>query len=149
VGTGADRAVTSPAATTVVVMAGERPSRREVVESTAEVEAAMPPQRVPVNVYEAPGALVILAPLPAVTAGDVTIELRGSTLRFWAHLRSAGPRTFLVEEWSYGGYEREIEVPAGYGSAVEATLTNGQLAIRVLRGEPVGDVTVHPNAPGG
>ena len=107
----------------------------------------MSPQLVPVNVYETPGALVIMAPLPAVTAGDVTVELRGSTLRFWAHLRSAGPRTFLVEEWNYGGYDREVDVPAGYGRAVEASLTNGQLAIRVLRGEPTGDIAVHPTTP--
>ena len=49
-------------------------------------------QRVPVNVYETPGALVIVAPLPAVTANDVSVELRSGHLRFWAHLRSAGPR---------------------------------------------------------
>lgn len=93
-------------------------------------------QTVPVNVFETTGALVIVAPLPAVTANDVTIELRNNILRFWAHLRSAAPRDYLVREWDYGGYEREVELPAGYGSAVEASLGNGQLAIRVLRGEP-------------
>src|SRR5215211_7134783 len=118
-------------------MATERPSHREVTEATSVAAASMHPQRVPVNVYETPGALVILAPLPAVTAPDVTIELRPPKLRFWAELRSAGPRTFLVQEWDYGGYERDIEVPEGYGSGIEATLANGQLAIRVLRGEPV------------
>jgi HSP20 family molecular chaperone IbpA len=104
----------------------------------------MRPQPVPVNVYETTGALVILAPLPAVTASDVTIELRPPTLRFWAHLRSAGPREFLTQEWDYGGYEREFDLPDGYGSGIEACLANGQLAIRVLRGEPSGQLTVHP-----
>ena len=66
-------------------------------------------------------------------------------LRFWAHLRSAGPRLFLVQEWDYGGYEREVDVPDGFGSSVEATLSNGQLAIRVLRGDPV-ELTVQPTA---
>ena len=108
----------------------------------------MRPQAVPVNVYETSGALVVVAPLPAVTPGDVTIELRPGRLRFWAHLRSAGPREFLVHEWSYGGYEREIELPPGYGSALEATLTNGQLAIRVLRGESDGPITVQPTPSG-
>jgi HSP20 family molecular chaperone IbpA len=105
----------------------------------------MTPQRVPVNVYETSGALVIVAPLPAVTASDVSIELQPGQLRFWAHLRSAGPRDFLVQEWDYGGYEREIDVPEGYGSGVEASLTNGQLAIRVLRGDPVAGVTIQPS----
>jgi HSP20 family molecular chaperone IbpA len=104
-------------------------------------------QNVPVNVYEASGALVVLAPMPAVTADDVTIELRDDrTLRFWAHLRSEGPREYLVHEWSYGGYEREVPLPDGYGAGVEASLANGQLAVRVLRGEPAGPVTVKPTA---
>ena len=102
-------------------------------------------QSVPVNVYETSGALVVLAPLPAVTADDVTVELRDDrTLRFWAHLRSEGPREYLMREWSYGGYEREIPLPEGYGAGVEASLANGQLAVRVLRGEPAGAVTVKP-----
>ena len=96
----------------------------------------MSPQRVPVNVHETTEALVIVAPVPAVTAKDITVELRPGALRFWAHVRSAGPRDYILHEWHYGGYEREIELPAGFGASVEATLTNGQLAIRVLRGEP-------------
>lgn len=125
-------------------MASEQPSHQHVVEATAATERTMRPQRVPVNVYETTGALVIVAPLPAVTADDVTIELRPGTLRFWAHLRSAGPREYLTHEWDYGGYEREVEVPDGFGGAVEASLANGQLAIRVLRGRAEGLVTARP-----
>lgn len=106
----------------------------------------MRPQTVPVNVYEATGALVVVAPLPAVTADDVTVELRGNRLRIWANLRSSGPREYLIREWEYGGYERELELPNGYGSGLEASLSNGQLAVRVLRGEPAGDLTVKAKA---
>ena len=101
-------------------------------------------QTVPVNMFETTGAVVIVAPLPAVSAGDVTIELRQHTLRFWAHVRSAAPRDYLVREWEYGGYERELDLPDGFGSAVEASLGNGQLAIRVLRGEPAASISVKP-----
>lgn len=100
----------------------------------------MYPQPVPVNMYAAREALVVVAPLPAVAVGDVKIELHPgdpAMLRFWAHVRSAGPREYLVHEWEYGGYERVLELPAGFGGGVEATLSNGQLAIRVLRGEPI------------
>ena len=107
----------------------------------------MKPQKVPVNVYETSGAIVVVAPLPAVRAQDVTVELRATTLRFWAPLRSAGPRQFLVNEWDYGGYEREIDLPAGYGGGIEARLTNGQLAIRVLKGELTTDRSIHPSTP--
>ena len=122
-------------------------SNQDVTRSTAATEAGMRPQSVPVNVYEASGAVVVLAPLPAVTNEDVSVEVRPGdpvTLRFWAHVRSAGPRSYLVHEWEYGGYERVIEVPDGYGSGVEATLTNGQLAIRVLAGDFAEPVTLSP-----
>ena len=125
----------------------QQPTHQQVVEATADTEARMRPQKVPVNVYETSGALVLVAPLPAVTAEDVTIEVRPGNLRFFANLRSAPPREYLVHEWEYGGYEREVELPEGYGGGVEATLTNGQLAIRVLRGEPsTTPLTAKPNA---
>jgi HSP20 family molecular chaperone IbpA len=127
-------------------MTSDQPSHQQVKDATADAAATMPPQRVPVNVYETTGALVVIAPLPAVQGEDVTIELRPGTLRFWAQLRSAGPRDYLVQEWNYGHYEREIDLPDGYGSSVEATLVNGQLAIRVLRGEPAGSLSVKPRA---
>jgi HSP20 family molecular chaperone IbpA len=126
-------------------MTSEQASHGDVVASKEAVEASMSPQRVPVNVYEAPGALVIVAPLPAVTAKDVTVELRPGSVRFWAQLRSAGPRDYLVHEWHYGGYERQVDLPAGFGGGVEATLSNGQLAVRVLRGEP-STLTIQPSA---
>ena len=107
----------------------------------------MAPQRVPINVWETTAALVVVAPLPAVQPDDVSIELRDGVLRFWAHLRSAGPREHLVHEWDYGGYERELDLPDGYGAAVEASLANGQLAIRVLKGTADGPLTVKPKPP--
>lgn len=124
----------------------EQPSHREVLDATAATQTSMAPQSVPINVYETTGAIVIVAPLPAVQPEDVNIELRPpSGLRFWARLRSAGPRDHLVHEWDYGGYEREVELPEGYGGGVEASLANGQLAIRVLKGEATSPLSVKPN----
>ena len=121
-------------------------THQQVKEATAATEATMRTQQVPVNVYEASGALVVVAPLPAVTPDDVTIELRDNCLRFWAHLRSSGPREYLVNEWEYGGYERQVDVPEGYGSGLEAGLANGQLVVRVLSGAFDQDVQIHPTA---
>lgn len=118
-------------------------NRDQVADATAQTEATMRPQPVPVNVWETDNALVIVAPLPAVTPEDVTIELRAGTLRFWAGVRSSGTRQYLLHEWEYGGYEREVDVPDGYGAGVEASLNNGQLAIRVLKGEAT-EATIHP-----
>ncbi len=104
----------------------------------------MTPQRVPVNAYETPGAFVIVAPFPAVTEHDVSVELSAHGVRFWAELRSAGPRDYAIHEWEYGGYERSVETPAGFGSGVEASLTNGQLVVRVLAGDFTVRQLVHP-----
>lgn len=105
----------------------------------------MRPQSVPVNMYEASEALVVVAPLPAVQPGDVTVEVRDGYLRFWAHVRSAGTRDFLLHEWEYGGYERALQLPEGYGAGIEASLANGQLAIRVLKGDPA-DCAIQPQS---
>jgi HSP20 family molecular chaperone IbpA len=121
-----------------------RPDHHEVVDATVTTEDTMRPQRVPVRMYEAPEALVIIAPMPAVQPSDVHIEKRGTELRLWAHLRSAAPREYLLDEWDFGGYERALEVPPGYGAGIEATLTNGQLVIRLLRGADVGDIQAQP-----
>ncbi|HYA67779.1 MAG TPA: Hsp20/alpha crystallin family protein [Acidimicrobiales bacterium] len=125
-------------------MTPHRISHEDVAEATAATGKTMRPQSVPVNVYEAPEALVVVAPFPAVTPDDVTIELRPNILRISARLRSAGPREYLIHEWEYGGYEREIDVPEGYGSQVEANLTNGQLVVRVLRGSPAASISIQP-----
>ena len=121
-------------------------THEEVATATARTASTMHVQVVPVNVYETTAALVIVAPLPAVKVDDVIIEVMPGKLRFQASLRSAGPRTHLLHEWDYGGYEREIDLPGGFGSSVEASLANGQLVIRVLRGELTESISIHPTA---
>jgi HSP20 family molecular chaperone IbpA len=125
-------------------MPADQAKRDEVAQATADTERVMRPQPVPVNVYEASDALVVVAPLPAVQPQDVAIDLWPGRMRITASLRSAAPREYLVHEWDYGGYEREIDLPAGYGRGVEARLANGQLAIRVLRGDRSDEVSIHP-----
>jgi HSP20 family molecular chaperone IbpA len=80
-----------------------------------------------------------------VTEKDVAVELTADGVRFWAELRSAGPREYAIHEWEYGGYERSIETPDGFGSGVEASLANGQLVVRVLSGEFTGKKRISPS----
>ena len=126
-------------------MLGVMPDHDEVVEATAATEATMRPQSVPVNVYESPEALVVVAPFPAVVNTDANVELRDGVLRLSARLRSSGPREYLIREWEYGGYDREIAVPGRYAGGLEATLTNGQLAVRVLRGDSQPEASITPD----
>jgi HSP20 family molecular chaperone IbpA len=125
-------------------MSMTRPSPEEVRVTTAETARSMIPQSVPVNAYQTPGAFVIVALFPAVTENDVSVELTADGVRFWAELRSAGPREYAIHEWEYGGYERFIETPDGFGSGVEASLANGQLVVRVLSGDFTGKKTIQP-----
>lgn len=120
-------------------------THREVVEATEEAEATITPQEVPINMYETTQALVIVAALPAVMPDDVSIELRGNLVTIRAEVRSAGVRDYLVHEWDYGGYRREISIPEGFGAGMEASLANGQLAVRLLRGDPLSSLTIQPD----
>jgi HSP20 family molecular chaperone IbpA len=106
----------------------------------------MTPQNVPVNAYEAAGAFVLVAPFPAVTPNDVTVVLSSDGVRMCAELRSAGPREHAIHEWEYGGYERFVETPSGFGSGIEATLNNGQLVVRVLSGDFTAEQRIHPTS---
>jgi HSP20 family molecular chaperone IbpA len=128
-------------------MPNSRPSPEEVREATAEMSRSMRPQSVPVNAYQTPGAFVIVVPFPAVTEHDVSIELGEGFVRFSAELRSAAPRDYVIHEWEYGGYERQVDVPPGFGAGVDASLTNGQLVVRVLAGEFTVRRVIHPFGP--
>jgi HSP20 family molecular chaperone IbpA len=111
--------------------------------STSSADVA--PQPVPVNMYEAEEALVVVAPLPGVMEDDIEIVVDSGKLTISAALRSPAPKDYILHEWTYGPYRREVEIPAGFGGEATASFGNGQLAVRVLReGSGGGRVVVHP-----
>ena len=92
-------------------------------------------QRVPVNVYETDGAVVLVAPFPGVMADDIEIHVDGRTVTLRAGIRSAATkRDYLLHEWDYGPYERDVEIPDGFAGEASASFGNGQLAVRVKKG---------------
>lgn len=90
-------------------------------------------QRVPVNMYESDGALVIVAPLPGVMPDNVEVEVVGRTLTLRAAMRAPAPKEYIVHEWHYGPFERTVELPEGFGGEPKLSFGNGQLAISVPR----------------
>jgi HSP20 family molecular chaperone IbpA len=100
--------------------------------------------RVPVNVYEAEEALVVVAPLPGVMPGDITVAVEGDQLHIAASMRSPAAKDYLVHEWHYGPFERTVDLPEGFGGGGTATYGNGQLAIRLTRGSGGGPIPVKP-----
>ena len=92
-------------------------------------------QFVPVNMYEADAALVLITPLPGVMADDIDVTVDDTKVTIRAAMRTAAPKDYLLHEWHYGPYAREVDIPSGFGGPAEATFHNGQLALRVERGE--------------
>ena len=111
---------------------------------TDAVEVATHPQPVPVNMYETDEALVVVAALAGVMGDDVTITVRPGRLTIEAAMRTAAPKNYLLHEWHYGPYHRDLDVPEGFGAAATAAFGNGQLAVHLSRGEPTATYTVQP-----
>ena len=109
------------------------------------VDRASRPQAVPVNMYEAEEALVIVAPVPGVMADDIEIAVEPERVRISAAMRTAAPKDYLLHEWHYGPYGRTVDIPEGYGGPASATFGNGQLAIRIERGERSDTEVVRPS----
>ena len=91
-------------------------------------------QRVPVNMYETEGALVLVLPLPGVMAEDVSVDIEDDRVHVNAEQRTPAEKDYITHEWHYGPYERMVTVPGGFGGPASATFGNGQLAIRIERG---------------
>ncbi len=99
-------------------------------------EAPGATQTVPVNMYETEESVVVVAALPGVMPDDVEVHVEGGRLRIFASMRSPAEKDYLIHEWHYGPYERVVELPDGYGADASASFGNGQLAVRVRKGDP-------------
>jgi HSP20 family molecular chaperone IbpA len=125
----------------------DRSERIDQLQARQEGHAGEPggeTMQVPVNVYEAGEALVVVAPLPGVRPEDVDVSVQEDQLRIAAAMRSAAAKEYLIHEWHYGPYERVVDLPGGFSGGGTATFGNGQLAIRLTRGEGGGRIAVKP-----
>lgn len=104
-------------------------------------------QHVPVNMYETEGAMVIVAPLPGVQAEDIEVRVSGGTVSIDAAMRSEAPnKNYVLHEWHYGPYHREVDLPDGFGAYLSASYGNGHVAVSVARGEPSTEpITITPS----
>ena len=100
------------------------------------------PQSVPVNAYETDGAFVIVVPLPGVMAEDVDVVVERGSVTITAEMRTAAEKDYVLHEWHYGPYARTIDLPEGFGGDADASFANGQLALRITRGDSGGRRTV-------
>lgn len=81
------------------------------------------PTAIPVNLFENDRELMVVAPMPGVAPEDISIDVTDDghmTLRAAMHGEGQERIAYLTREWSYGPYERTIELPY----AVDATRAN-------------------------
>ena len=98
------------------------------------VTAANHPQEVPVNMYEADEAYVVIAPLPGVMPDDIEVHIDGNdACHHSAEMRTPAIKAYLIHEWHYGPYERVVDMPDDCTGEFETSFGNGQLAVRAVQ----------------
>ncbi len=101
-------------------------------------------RRLPVNVFEADQEVVVVAPMPGTEPEDITVRLDGGTLHLAARTRGEeANKRYLHHEWSYGPYERSVEIPTPVdGRAANVTFGNGVLTVVLPRAASFVDATL-------
>lgn len=96
----------------------------------------------PVDIYETPDALVLVADMPGVSGDRVTLDLKDSLLIIQGEIApplGAG-ETWIRQEYATGDYYREFQLGELIDkSRIEATMNDGVLALvlpKVERAKP-------------
>jgi HSP20 family protein len=88
---------------------------------------------VPINLFENDRELMVVAPMPGVAPEDISIDVLDDgrlTLRARMHGEGQERIRYLRREWSYGPYERTIELPTAVDAKrANVTYGNGVLSI--------------------
>jgi len=97
------------------------------------------PIAVPINLFENDRELMVVVPMPGVAPEDISIDVTDDghlTVRAAQHGEGQERIAYLLREWSYGPYERTIELPRAV-DATRANLTygNGVLSITLPKAD--------------
>ena len=110
-------------------MARLRPYTAAVTDATA----------VPVNVYENDREVLVAAPMPGVAPEDIDVEVTDDKHLFLrARQHGAGQERiqYLVREWSYGPFQREIDLPRNVDAPrANLSLGNGVLMVSLPKSD--------------
>ena len=94
---------------------------------------------IPVNLFENNRELMVVAPMPGVGPEDISIDVTDDgrlVLRAAQHGEGQERIDYLQREWSYGPYERTIELPYAV-DAMRANVSygNGVLSVTLPRAD--------------
>lgn len=88
---------------------------------------------IPVKIYRTPDHLTVAAPMPGLQPEDIAVRITSSG---WLQLRGdlrgdlKDVKEVLLNEWSVGGYYRELELPSVVnGALANVTYNNGVLVV--------------------
>src|SRR5919201_3866652 len=102
---------------------------------------------IPVNCYENERELMVVAAMPGVAPEDISIDVTdggGLILRAAEHGMGQERIRYLVREWSYGPYERTLDLPRSVdASRANVSFGNGVLAITFPKADALQPDTVH------
>ena len=91
------------------------------------------PQFIPVKVYRSEERLMVAAPMPGMEPEDIGVEVTADgRLILDGALRGTlkGMKDLLIDEWSVGGYHRELPLPEPVNAGLaNVTYGNGVLVI--------------------
>lgn len=99
------------------------------------------PTAIPINLFENEREVVVVAPMPGIAPADITVDVTDDghlTLRARQHGPGQERIDYLLREWSYGPFERSIELPRAV-DAMRANLSygNGVLTIALPKADAV------------
>ena len=88
---------------------------------------------IPINLFENDRELMLVAPMPGVAPEDISVDVHDDgrlTLRARQHGPGQERIDYLLREWSYGPFERTIDLPRPVdASRANLTFGNGVLTI--------------------
>jgi HSP20 family protein len=88
---------------------------------------------IPINLFENDRELILVAPMPGVAPEDISVDVREDghvTIRARQHGEGQERIGYLLREWSYGPFERAIQLPRAV-DAERANLTYGNGVLTV------------------
>ena len=91
-----------------------------------------------VDIFEDPSALTVLADMPGVRAGHLTIDLRDGVLTILGHAAAPEAPTELplVQEYSAATFQRSFTLSEAIDQGqIQATLQQGVLRLRLPKAE--------------
>ena len=110
------------------------------------------PTAIPVNLFDNDRELMVVAPMPGVAPEDISIDVTDEgrvTLRAKQHGEGQERIDYLTREWSYGPYERTIELPMAV-DAMRANVSygNGVVTITFPKAEAISPARILVNRTG-